>query len=113
MKHRWKQAALALICAGGIIWAAWLLPQMNGQGRIPGLTAEDRTLLRIWVVNAPGGGQAWLKGQLRQFEKQHPQVSTYLRTVSAEALFAPESVLPDVVLYMPAICRSPPRYSSR
>jgi len=107
MKHRWKRAALAIFCAGVIIGAAWLVPQLSGQGRVPGLTAKDRTLLRIWVVNAPGGGQAWLMNQLRQFEKQHPQTSTYLRTVSAEELSAPDAVLPDVVLYMPGDIQEP------
>ncbi|MBR6668436.1 MAG: hypothetical protein IKL25_08780 [Clostridia bacterium] len=107
MKHRWKRTVMALICTGGIIGAAWLLPQLHDQSRLPGLKMKDRTLLRIWVIGSPGGGQAWLKGRLQQFEKQHPQVSTYLRTVPAEELSAPEAVIPDVVLYLPGDLQDP------
>ncbi len=74
---------------------------------VPGLRAKERTLLRIWVVNAPGGAQPWLKAQLRQFEKQHGGVSTYLRNVTAEELTAPAAILPDVLLYMPGDLTAP------
>ena len=75
--------------------------------RIPGLEAQDRTLLRIWIAGSPGGGQAWLTSQLRKWEKQHPGVMTYLRSVSAEEALAPQAVLPDVILYMPGDFTAP------
>lgn len=74
---------------------------------VPGLTGHERVLLRIWAVDAPGGGQAWLNTQLRAWEKQTPGVRTYLRQVSADELYAEDAVLPDVVLYMPGNVQLP------
>lgn len=106
-KRRCRKAFIALICAALLAGAVWLLPAMTGTGRIPGLAAPERTLLRIWAVNAPGGAQTWLKTQLRRFEKQNPGLSTYLRTVQPEELTAPDSLPPDVVLYMPGDLTDP------
>lgn len=108
MKHRLKKALAAALCTLLIVLAALMLPgMMAGNADIPGLSPKDRVLLRIWMVDAPGGGQAWLKGQLKAFEKQYPGVSTYLRTVSVEELTSPDTVLPDVVLYMPGSLTDP------
>lgn len=107
-KRRAMKGLTAVICIGLIALLAASLPALITENRdIPGLTADDRVLLRIWVINAPGGAQAWLKGQLRQFEKANPGVSTYLRSVSAEDLTDPEAVLPDLVLYMPGDVTDP------
>ena len=107
-KRRLKKAVMAAVCIGLIILAALYLPGlMAKEADIPGLTADDRVMLRIWVVNAPGGGQAWLKSQLKLFEKQHPGVSTYLRTVSPDELTSPGVILPDIALYMPGDITSP------
>lgn len=107
-KRRLGKAATAVICLlliGGL--AASLPALLTGNADIPGLSAKDRVLVRIWMVDSPGGAPAWLKTQLRAFEKQHPGVSTYLRTVSPEELTDPDAVLPDVVLYMPGNVRDP------
>ena len=106
MKPRWTRIILAAACAAVLALTAFSLPRLTGNP-VPSLTAKDRTRLRIWVVNSPGGGQAWLKQQLRQFEKKHRGVSTYVRTVSAEELTAPDIILPDVVLYMPGDVTEP------
>lgn len=107
-KRRWMKAALAVGCIG-LMACAVLALRANRQmaAEVPGLHGKERVLLRIWVVNAPGGGQAWLKKQLRQFEKRHPGVSTYLRLVAADALTEPGAVLPDVVLSMPGDVTAP------
>ena len=109
MKKRWWiKALLAAGCAGLIALAVFVLHEgREPAAPVPGLRAEDRVLLRIWVVNAPGGAQAWLKAQLHRFERQHPGVSTYLRTVTADALTEPDAVLPDVVLAMPGDVADP------
>ncbi len=107
-KHRVKKAAAVLACLallGGL--AAGLRHMGMEEGALPGLQKRERTLLRIWAVNAPGGGMSWLRGQLRTFEKQHPGISTYLRQVSAEELLADDAVLPDVVLFMPGDLTGP------
>jgi len=107
-KRRIIKTAAAIICIGLIGLIAAHIPAPTGKSAdIPGLTASERVLLRIWVVDAPGGASAWLKGQLRQFEKQHPGVSTYLRTVSPEELTTPDTLLPDVVLYQPGNITNP------
>ena len=97
--------AMVLFLGGGFL----LWRQTEGRS-IPGLTAKDRALLRIWVLGAPGGGQAWLKQQLRAFEKANPGVSTWVRTVAPEELEYPETVLPDVVLYMPGDIQTPSQH---
>ena len=97
---------LALLAAAVLVLSlpVLLTPQ---EAAIPGTEATERTLLRIWTVNAPGGAQAWLTAQLRTWEKQHPGVMTYLRQVSPEELADPEAVLPDMVLYMPGDITAP------
>lgn len=108
MKRRLGRGLAAAGCTLLILLAALLLPRlMTSNADIPGLTSAERVLLRIWVVDSPGGGQAWLKGQLKAFEKQHPGISTYLRTVSAGELISPDAILPDVVFYMPGDVTTP------
>lgn len=102
-----RKAALAVLCIGLLLLAARSALLPTSSRMLPGLSAKDRTLLRVWVTGTPGGGQAWLKNQLRLFEKQHPGVSTYLRTVTAEELQASDTILPDVVLYMPGDITEP------
>lgn len=74
---------------------------------VPGLSAKERTLLRIWVVSSPGGGQAWLNTVMKDWEKQHPGVMTYLRAVTPEEAARPDAVLPDLILYMPGDFTAP------
>lgn len=105
--NRKIRAIITVLCAGILLLALSGVHRITGQQTPPGLSAEDRVLLRIWAMNAPGGGHAWLKQQLRAFEKQYPGISTWLRMVSAEELTAPETVLPDVVLYMPGDITAP------
>ena len=103
---KWRRIGMGMLCIGVLACAA-LLVMRPIRSEVPGLKGKERTLLRIWVTEAPGGAVSWLKGQLRAFEKQHPGVSTYLRTVDAAELAHPEAVLPDVVLYHRKISRSP------
>ena len=108
--NRKRRAAITALCAGILLLALWGVPRLTGRQAPPGLAAEERVLLRIWAVGAPGGGQAWLKQQLHAFEKQHPGTSSWLRTVPAEELTAPDVVLPDVVLYMPGDVSAPDQF---
>lgn len=108
--NRKKKAVLAALCIGLLLLAVRGAVLPAASRLLPGLSAKDRSLLRIWVISAPGGGQAWLKSQLRQYEKQHTGVSTYLRTVTTEEMAASGAVLPDVVLYMPGDVTDPSAY---
>lgn len=95
-----------------LITAALLLVRLPGTvERLPGVQRGERELLRIWMISAPGGGQAWLTQTLRGYERAHPGVMTYLRTVTAEELTRPDAVLPDVVLYMPGDLTNPDAFA--
>lgn len=99
---------LCLLLIGLCAAAAWKHTPTDVS--IPGLSARERVLLRIWAVDSPGGALTWLKGQLRTFEKANPGVSTYLRTVSPEALSDPDAVPPDILLYMPGTLTDPQQH---
>ena len=103
----------ALLCLAALLLAAalgWLLlhTAVHSPAALSG--GQERTLLRIWTVSAVGGGESWLKEQLRLFERKHPGVMTYLRAVSPDELTNPEAVLPDLVLYTPGTFAAPEEY---
>ena len=65
MMKRTRKAALAALCLGLLALAVWGATHLQDAARLPSLAAKERKLLRIWTISAPGGGPAWLKGQLR------------------------------------------------
>lgn len=88
--------------------AALLLVQLPApSGLLPGARQPQRQLIRIWAISAPGGGMAWLKQALRHWEGMQPGRHTYLRQVTAEELLDEQTVLPDVILYMPGDLTNP------
>lgn len=100
-----------VICLAALVLTAltlWLLPRVHTQSpaALSG-KGNERTLLRVWSVSSVGGGESWLKARLRAFEKANPGVMTYLRTVTPEALYEENAVLPDVVLYTPGALTEP------
>ncbi len=96
---------LALLLTVSLMLAtAWVMKE-EPVSMLP--QARERSLLRIWVTSSVGGGTAWLREQLKAWEKQHPGVMTYLRTVSPEEPLGEDAVLPDVILYMPGDFTSP------
>ena len=100
-----------IICALSVlllILSGVLAFYLHGQNRpIAGLSGDNRTLLRVWMLRTPGGAARWVETQLSAYEKQHPGVLIYLRQVSADELTAEESLLPDVVLYRPGDITDP------
>lgn len=94
-----------IICALSVlllILSGVLAFYLHGQNRpIAGLSGDNRTLLRVWMLHSPGGAARWVETQLSAYERQHPGMLIYLRQVSADELTAEESLLPDVVLYRP------------
>lgn len=74
---------------------------------IPGLSGDARTLLRVWLIHAPGGAAKWVDAQMSAYERLHPGTLVYLRQVSPEELMAPEAILPDIVLFMPSDVQAP------
>ena len=93
-----------LLTAALLLLTGWMLRQ-EPVAMLP--RAAERSLLRIWVTSSVGGGTAWLKEQLRAWEKAHPGVMTYLRTVSPEEAVEEGAVLPDLILYMPGDFAAP------
>ena len=103
----------ALLCLAALLLTAalgWLLTHAAAPSPASLSGGQERTLLRIWVVSSVGGGESWLKEQLRLFERKHPGVMTYLRAVSPDELAEPEAVLPDLVLYTPGTLTAPETY---
>lgn len=96
---------LALALTALLLLLAWGLGRQEPAAMLP--EAAERSLLRIWVTSSVGGGTAWLKTQLKAWEKQNPGVMTYLRTVSPEETVEEGAVLPDVILYMPGDFTAP------
>lgn len=100
MRRRRKATIIFALLALLLLFAV-LPPVLRRTARVPGLADRERTLLRIWVTSSPGGAQAWLTSQLREWEKQNPSVMTYLRSVTPDELLSAGAVLPDIVLFMP------------
>ena len=76
-----------IICALSVfllILSGVLAFYLHGQNRpIAGLSGDNRTLLRVWMLHSPGGAARWVETQLSAYERQHPGVLIYLRQVSA------------------------------
>lgn len=111
-RNRRRKAALgrvaAMLLAGVLLAAAVVLLMQKGETGAPsGLSGEGRTLVRVWLVDAPGGAARWLSGQVEAFEKQHSGTQVYLRQVTADELTRQEAILPDVALYMPGTLGMP------
>lgn len=100
-----------IICALSVlllILSGVLAFYLHRQNRpIAGLSGDNRTLLRVWMLRTPGGAARWVETQLSAYERQHPGVLIYLRQVSADELTAEETLLPDVVLYRPGDITDP------
>ena len=108
MKKKRLLCALALCLTG--LALAMIPPFLHGPGpeeQLPGAQEPPRQLVRLWITGAPGGGMAWLKTQLRAFERAHPGTACYVRQVSPETLLEPQSPLPDAVLFMPGDITAP------
>ena len=79
-----------IICALSVlllILSGVLAFYLHGQNRpIAGLSGDNRTLLRVWMLHSPGGAARWVETQLSAYERQHPGVLIYLRQVSADEL---------------------------
>lgn len=100
-----------LVCAIAILLSAALVllaPPLLNHPSVPRLPhAAERTLLRVWITSSVGGGQAWLREQLKAWEKRTPGVMTYLRTVSPGEIAEESAVPPDIILYMPGDFTAP------
>lgn len=108
MKHRWLIRFAALLATGLLLWLGLLAKPVKES--LPGNEASQRRLVRIWVCSSPGGGESWLRACLKGWEKQHPEVMTFLRSVSPEELEREDAVLPDILLYTPGDITAPETY---
>ena len=56
---KWRRIGMGMLCIGVLACAA-LLVMRPIRSDVPGLKGKERTLLRIWVTEAPGGAvSAW------------------------------------------------------
>lgn len=109
MKKRLSRALAFLLSLLFLVIIPPVLRRDSPKSALPGTEEPPRQLIRIWVASAPGGGMAWLKSQLRSFEKSHPGAACYVRQVTPDLLIADASPLPDVVLFMPGEITAPER----
>lgn len=96
-----------LLSVAALLAAAALLMISGNQAPTAGLSGDARTLLRVWLIHAPGGAAKWVDAQMSAYERHHPGTLIYLRQVSPEELRAPEAILPDIVLFMPGDVQAP------
>ena len=94
------RCAAAILGAALVVAAMGLIVSRHGvETQLPGMQARRTVLLRVWDVSGPTGSSAWLRKQCAAFEKQHPQVSVYIRHVPASECLAEEAVLPDLIAF--------------
>lgn len=105
MKHRLPFRLGAILLTVLLLWLG--LRVKPAQESLPGNENAQRHLLRIWICSSPGGGESWLRSCLKGWEKQHPEVMTFLRSVSAAELDREDAVLPDILLYTPGDVTAP------
>lgn len=105
MKYRLPIRLAALLLTGLLLWLGFKLKPV--QENLPGSENAQRRLLRIWICSSPGGGEGWLRSCLKGWEKQHPEVMTFLRSVSPEEMEREDAVLPDILLYTPGDMTAP------
>lgn len=108
MRRLWRalRLLLAVFLTGGMLYACTALPHGRPVFTLPGGGTAQRTLLRIWVTSAPGGGMAWLRSRLAAFEKAFPGTMTYVRQVTTDMCRSAEAP-PDMILFMPGNFTAP------
>lgn len=110
MKKRRLISAAAFILTALMLFAAYTAFMHPLDEQVPGASKSERKLIRIWITSSVGGGESWLKDCLKAWEKAHPAMMTYLRTVSPDELLRSDTVLPDLILYTPGDIVNPDRF---
>ena len=73
----------------------------------PGITAPEKRLLRIWIMDDPLSASPWLRRQAAKMEKENGGISIYLRTALQQELSNKDAVLPDLVFFGPGVIKAP------
>ncbi len=73
----------------------------------PGISAPEKRLLRVWLIEDSLYSAPWLKRQAARLEEERGGVSVYLRSAKAQELVRPDGVLPDLILFGPGAVKSP------
>ena len=73
----------------------------------PGISRRETRLLRIWLLGDLQGAEGFLKKQAAAFEKQRPDCRIYLRSAQPSELQAPQTHLPDGVVFAPGCLANP------
>ncbi len=73
----------------------------------PGISAPEKQLLRIWLIEDTLSASSWLKRQAARFESEKSGVSVYLRMVRPSELTQPDTVLPDLIVFRPGTIKNP------
>lgn len=100
--RRWSVLSALLLTA----CILWMLPAAWRQVIAPDSNRMDIRLrpsrlrtLTVWKLPEDFGDGKLLRAACSAFEKQHDGVRIFLRTATAAELYAPDAVLPDIVLF--------------
>ena len=73
----------------------------------PGITAPEKRLLRVWLIEDTLSASSWLKRQAARFEDAQKGISVYIRTARTQELTSPDTILPDMILFRPGTVKNP------
>lgn len=109
MNRRWSVLSALLVTALLMYCMPGLLTRhLGGTGRTDDRLkpAPSRTMV-VWVTSWMEEDRTLISSLCSAFEKQQPGLRIFLRRVDAAELYAPDAVLPDVVLHATGDVLSP------
>lgn len=100
--RRWSVLGALLLTAGML----WMLPGVWQQVISPDTNRMDVRLrparlrtITVWKLPEDLGDGKLLRAACSAFEKKNDGVRVFLRSASAEELYAPDAIVPDVILF--------------
>ena len=106
-----RLAILVFLCLtllmGLFFQDVWERALNRGNALPPGISAPQMRLLRVWLIEDSLSASSWIKRQAARMEDAQKGISVYLRTARPQELLQPDSVLPDLILFMPGAVKDP------
>ncbi len=106
-----RLAILAFLCLtllmGLVFPKVWERAMSREDALPPGISAPEKRLLRVWLMEDTLGASSWLKRQSSRMESAQSGVSVYLRTARPQELLQPDTVLPDLIIFSPGAVKNP------
>ncbi len=106
-----RLAILAFLCLTllmGLVFPEVWERALNREDALPpGISAPEKRLLRVWLMEDTLSASSWLKRQSSRMENAQRGVSVYLRTARPQELLQPDAVLPDLIIFRPGAINNP------